>query len=237
MRNWRVLTAIAAVVLAALAGVLVWKYVDDQKQEAQKPYQQVDVLVANEAHSRGHRVRRARSTRSRSRASERVRKDLPPSYVPGTATDRSLKSSTRSWSPRTTSPQVCRSCRRTSCKPGKCRRRCRRSARDRQREAEGTGQAGDLQAITLTFDDTHAVGGFLTPGDKVNAIVHLRDQGRHRAEQARREDDRLFCCPASRCLAVGAKTSTRRADSEPRRRSSTPATARAAVRAATSRSR
>ena len=46
MRNWRVLTAVAAVVLAALAGILVWKYTQKAKDDAKKPYKLVTVLVA-----------------------------------------------------------------------------------------------------------------------------------------------------------------------------------------------
>src|SRR5215210_2372537 len=46
VRNWRVLTAIAAVVLAALAGVLVWKYTDDAENNAKNKFAFVSVLIA-----------------------------------------------------------------------------------------------------------------------------------------------------------------------------------------------
>ena len=52
MRNWRVLTAIAAAVLALLAGVLVWKYADNAKNDAKKGYEFATVLVAAKRNDR-----------------------------------------------------------------------------------------------------------------------------------------------------------------------------------------
>ena len=53
MRNWRIISTIAAVVLAAIAGVLVWKYVTDADTRAEKDKHLVTALVAKERIARG----------------------------------------------------------------------------------------------------------------------------------------------------------------------------------------
>lgn len=53
MRNWRVLTAIAAVVLATLTGFLGWQYLDDADSRAEADLEQVEILVAQSTIQRG----------------------------------------------------------------------------------------------------------------------------------------------------------------------------------------
>lgn len=53
MRNWRVVTAVAAVVLAALAGVLVWQYTNGADERAEQDQELVEVYVAAAAVQRG----------------------------------------------------------------------------------------------------------------------------------------------------------------------------------------
>ena len=53
MRNWRIISTIAAVVLAAIAGVLVWKYVTDADTRAEKDKHLVTALVAKDRIARG----------------------------------------------------------------------------------------------------------------------------------------------------------------------------------------
>jgi pilus assembly protein CpaB len=53
VRNWRVLTAIAAVVLATLTGFLGWQYLDDADSRAEADLDQVDILVAQSTIQRG----------------------------------------------------------------------------------------------------------------------------------------------------------------------------------------
>jgi pilus assembly protein CpaB len=207
VRNWRVLTAIAAVVLATLAGVLVWKYVDDQKQEAQKPYQQVEVLVVSKRIPAGTAFGSALDEKQITRE-KRVRKDLPPSYVPGTSTDRSLK---QQYSQLVAAHDITEGLPIVSqdfvqaglVQAGGVEGQL---ATDNAK-LKAQGKQANLQAITLTFDDTHAVGGFLTPGDKVNAIVHLEIKD-ITAPNKPGVKTTAYMLPGLPVLAVGAKTST-----------------------------
>jgi pilus assembly protein CpaB len=223
VRNGRVVTAVAAVVLAVLAGVLVWKYVDDQKQEAQKPYQQVDVLVATKRIPAGTAFGSALDERQITRE-RRVRKDLPPSYVPGTSTDRSLK---QQYAQLVASHDITEGLPIVSqdfvqaglVQVGGVEGQL---ATDNAK-LKARGKQGDLQAITLTFDDTHAVGGFLTPGDRVNAIVHLEIKDVMASNKAGVKTT-AYLLSGLPVLAVGAKTSTVALASDTAG-SSTPATA------------
>jgi len=207
VRNWRVVTAVAAVVLAVLAGVLVWKYVDDQKQEAQKPYQQVDVLVVSKRIPAGTAFGSALDEQQITRE-KRVRKDLPPSYVPGTTTDRSLK---QQYSQLVAAHDLTEGLPIVSqdfvqaglVQAGGVEGQL---ATDNAK-LKAQGKQANLQAITLTFDDTHAVGGFLTPGDKVNAIVHLEVKDVTVPNKPGVKTT-AYLLPGLTVLAVGAKTST-----------------------------
>ena len=53
MRNWRIISTIAAVVFAAIAGVLVWKYLTSADTRAEKNKDLVTVLVAKSQIARG----------------------------------------------------------------------------------------------------------------------------------------------------------------------------------------
>jgi Flp pilus assembly protein CpaB len=232
VRNWRVLTAVAAVVLAVLAGVLVWKYVDDQKEEAQKPYQQVEVLVASKRIPAGTAFGSALDEEQVTRE-KRVRKDLPPSYVPGTSTNRSLKQQysqlvaahdITEGLPIVSQDFVTAGEVQTGGVEGQL-------ATDNAK-LKAQGKQGNLQALTLTFDDTHAVGGFLSPGDRVNAIVHAsyhfldpqNDLGIAEGGSDKSVKSTSFLLPGLQVLAVGSKTSTV-APTATNTGSSTPATA------------
>ena len=48
MRNWRIISTLAAVVFAAIAGVLVWKYLNNADSRAQHKTQLVSILVAKQ---------------------------------------------------------------------------------------------------------------------------------------------------------------------------------------------
>ncbi len=206
MRNWRVLTAVAAVVLAALAGVLVFKYVDDQKKEAQRPYQQVDVLVASKRIPAGTAFGSAIDEKQITRE-QRVRKDLPPSYVPGESSDRSLK---QQYSQLVAAHDITEGLPIVSqdfVQAGQVQTGgVEGQLTTDNAKLKAQGKQADLQALTLTFDDTHAVGGFLTPGDKVNALVHLeiKDPTTNKAGVK----TTAYLLPGLTVLAVGAKTST-----------------------------
>ncbi|GIU87649.1 MAG: hypothetical protein KatS3mg009_2164 [Acidimicrobiia bacterium] len=81
VRNWRVVTAVAAVVLAAVAGVLVWQYTDEADERAEADQELVEVYVAAEPVPRG----RLGCRRHRTRAARR-RGDAPGGLRTGCAT-------------------------------------------------------------------------------------------------------------------------------------------------------
>src|SRR3954467_1559117 len=89
VRNWRVLTAIAAVVLAALAGVLVWKYTDNAKKDAEAPFQMQQVLMAAKRGPANPSFQAALDSKLIVRES-RVARDLPETRV-AADTDTNLK--------------------------------------------------------------------------------------------------------------------------------------------------
>jgi pilus assembly protein CpaB len=159
VRNWRIISTVAAVVLAALAGVLVWKYVTNADTRAEKNKDLVTALVAKEKIPRGTVFNQALSDKL-FREVKIPADSLPPNRIlPGT--DQALlaiyKDKVASTDIFTGTPVV----------------------------AEQFVQASQLvntvagaipkgkEAITVSLDQTHAVGGFLTPGDKVNIILNL----------------------------------------------------------------
>ena len=156
MRNWRIISTVAAVVFAAIAGVLVWKYVTNADTRAR----------AEEGPGHGPRRQDADRPRARcstgpratscSRPKQIPRDSLPPDQIaPDTdaklltlykgkvAVDRHLHGNAARLRP-------VRRRRRSSSAPSPAR----------SRRAQ--------QAITVSLDQTHSVGGFVTPGDKVN---------------------------------------------------------------------
>jgi len=65
------------------------------------------------------------------------------------------------------------------------------------------------QAITVSLDQTHAVGGFLTPGDKVNIILNLTETDVTKRGTAGAGDGlrtTAFLLPGIKVIAVGATT-------------------------------
>src|SRR5438105_13517964 len=162
VRNWRVLTAIAAVVLAALAGVLVWKYTDDAKNDARKPFTFVSVLVAKTRVSANTTFARALDTGLIEKA-DRVKDSVPPSavIVPNSGDTTGLK---RHFQNLVAGHDLVAG----------------QTLVDEdfvQTGSVSSGVAGTLstdeskvgknnaQAVTVQLDDPHSVGGFLEPGD------------------------------------------------------------------------
>lgn len=166
MRNWRVLTAVAAVVLAALAGVLVWKYTQNAKTDAQKPYTLVNVLVASRPISANTSYASALEQGEIAKA-QYLKKNVPPDAIAATAEN--LSAAKSSFKNRYSSHDIPSDVPLTS----------------DDFVAQGavvSGLAGQLQsdntaahskayeAVTLSIDDQHAVAGMLRPGDSVNAV-------------------------------------------------------------------
>jgi Flp pilus assembly protein CpaB len=196
------LTAIAAVVLAALAGVLVWKYTQDAKDDAKKPYTSVEVLVADKAIPINTSFTSALDNNQLVRA-QRVQRDLPTGYVSGEATDDALKSQFK---------QLIAS---HNLVQGQTIVDSDFLAQGQVQSSLGgtlnTDQAKDkskeLVAITVSFDDAHGVGGFLQPGDSVNAVFSGDTQGPGDPLSAAVKTTSYFM-PGLKIIAVGSSTQT-----------------------------
>jgi Flp pilus assembly protein CpaB len=213
VRNWRVLTAIVAVVLAALAGVLVWKYTDDQKQQAKEPFEFVTVLKAKSRVPANTSFDRALDAELIVADEEYVRRDAPPSYVDGAQDPANLK---KQFSEKVMShdiPEGSVIVAEDLVSVGETR----------------SGLAGQLtvdekdvgknnaQALTILLDDTRAVGGFLSPGDRVNVIatVNVTGETNKGSKLTQREGQKpgpvkttAHLLPGIKVLAVGSTTTS-----------------------------
>ena len=196
VRNWRIISTVAAVVLAAIAGVLVWKYVTEADTRAEKDKNLVTALVAKDRIARGTVFNQALTDKLFDEV--QIPEDsLPPNRIlPGT--DQALlaiyKDKVAATDIFAGTPVV----------------------------ADQFVQASQLvntvagaipngkQAITVSLDQTHAVGGFLTPGDKVNLILNLTVTDVTKRGGANAAGDGLrstaFLLPGIKVIAVGATT-------------------------------
>lgn len=199
MRNWRIISTIAAVVLAAIAGVLVWKYVTDADTRAEKDKGLVTALVAKERIARGTVFNQVLTDELFEE--KKIPEDsLPPNRIlPGT--DQALlalyKDKVAATDIFAGTPVV-----------------ADQFVQSSQLVNTFAGAiAKGKQAITLSLDQTHAVGGFLTPGDKVNVLLNfspkvVKDPPLTGA--AKRTDEELrttaFLLPGLKVIAVGSTT-------------------------------
>jgi pilus assembly protein CpaB len=191
VRNWRIISTIAAVVLAAIAGVLVWKYVTEADTRAEKDQKLVTVLVAKERIARGSSFDTV--VADKLFEEKKVPNDaLPPNYIlPGT--DQALlaiyKGKVAATDIYTGTPLVGDQFVQSS---------------QLVNTVAGAIPKGK-EAITVSLDQTHAVGGFLTPGDKVNMILNLtiKDIKKTSGEGVRTT---AFLLPGVKVIAVGSTT-------------------------------
>ncbi|HEX5096729.1 MAG TPA: Flp pilus assembly protein CpaB [Acidimicrobiia bacterium] len=152
MRNWRVLTAIAAVVLAAIAGVLVWQYVNDADDRAESDLDQIEVLVATKTIQRGTSGETAIDN-GLIETQKRVEKDVPDNALRPDQ-EKDIKELFAAGT----------------------------IAKGRELFVEDFIAGGQVQntsleiadgkqAISISLDDSHGVAGFVVPGDTINLIV------------------------------------------------------------------
>jgi len=162
VRNWRILTAVLAVVLAVAAGALVWKYTDDAKTEAKKPFQLETVLVASQRVPIGTSLTAALDGGLIGRA-ERVRNDLPQGAIVGTTTDAELKTL---FANKVASHDIVTDATITSgdfVAPNVLP-----NGLAGQLETDGKNDGRHVEAVSVRLDEDSSVGGFLKPGDSVN---------------------------------------------------------------------
>jgi pilus assembly protein CpaB len=198
VRNWRIISTVAAVVLAALAGVLVWKYVTNADTRAEKNKDLVTALVAKDKIARGTVFDQAVSDKL-FREVKIPADSLPPDRIlPGT--DQALlaiyKGKVAATDIFAGTPVV--------------------SDQFVQASQLVNTVAGAIpkgkEAITVSLDQTHAVGGFLTPGDKVNILLNFSPKliTDPATGKARRVNESLrttaFLLPGVKVLAVGSTT-------------------------------
>jgi pilus assembly protein CpaB len=190
VRNWRIISTVAAVVFAAIAGVLVWKYLTNADSRAEKDKHLVPVLVAKSQIPRGKLFDQALSDQQFE--TKQIPEDsLPPNYIKP-ASDEALlavykgkvaAATIYQGTPLVSDEWV--------------------AAGQVISTVSGAIPKGS-QAITLSLDQNHAVGGFVTPGDLVNVLLNFSptdDKGADTGHKAT-----AFLLPGLKVLAVGSST-------------------------------
>ncbi|HTK17535.1 MAG TPA: Flp pilus assembly protein CpaB [Acidimicrobiia bacterium] len=198
MRNWRIISTVAAVVLAAIAGVVVWKYVTNADTRAEKNKNLVTALVAKHEIPRGTVFDQV--VRDNLFREVKIPADaLPPNRIlPGSDQallaiykDKVAVTDIFAGTPVVADQFV--------------------QASQLVNTVAGAIPKGK-EAITVSLDQTHAVGGFLTPGDTVNVLLSFTPKlvTDPATGKARRVTEPLrttaFLLPGMKVLAVGSTT-------------------------------
>jgi pilus assembly protein CpaB len=195
VRNWRIISTIAAVVLAAIAGVLVWRYVTDADTRAEHNKGFVPALVAKSRIARGTAFDQALSD-NLFETVKIPRDALPPDRILP-AGDKALldlyRGKVASTDIFTGTPVV----------SGEFV-----TASQLVNTVAGAIPKGK-QAITVSLDQTHAVGGFVTPGDKVSLILNFTAKALVKPATASADAQArttAFLLPGIKVIAVGSTT-------------------------------
>jgi Flp pilus assembly protein CpaB len=200
VRNWRVLTAIAAVVLAALAGVLVWKYTDDAKEEAKEPYTFTKVLVAKTRVPVNTSFERALEAGMIARE-DRVQESVPGSRIGGGSDDRALL---ENYGALVASHDITEG--QTVVREDFVKSGSVSSSLGGQLESDqGKNKNSQLMALSVQLDEPRAVAGFLVPGDTVNVVMH-GEFGDLTNPDGQKVKTTAFLLPGIKVLAVGGTT-------------------------------
>lgn len=203
MRNWRVVTAVAAVVLAALAGVLVWQYTDEADERAEEDQELVEVYVAGATVQRG--VSGADALRRELLVVEEMRKAdfdrLGNPVVPGE------EARIRDLIAAATIPEGVPVVAELFVQRG---------------QLQGTALEIEdgMQAISLSVDQTRGVAGFVAPGDTVNVILTLEAEEVRAApggavKAGAKAKTTAFLVPGAKVLAVDRVTTAGAATGAP----------------------
>lgn len=197
MRKWRVVTAVAAVVLAAVTGVLLWQYLDGADERAAEDLELFDVLVASKDVPAG--TSGAEVIDEYSEVKKFTRASRPPtSLSPNkgrTIEDLYAAAAIPAGQPLTEDLFVAQEAVVSSA----------------LQIAEGK------QAITVNVDQTRGVAGFVAPNDSVNVLVTLdvKNVLSTNAQAAgQTAKTTAFLIPGVRVLAVGQTTAVGEQDDE-----------------------
>jgi pilus assembly protein CpaB len=183
VRNWRVLTAVAAVVLAAAASVLAYTYLTQADARAQDKTELVPALVAKNVIPKG--------TPGKTAVDEGlfVTKKVPREAVPD-----SVLTSDDGLTGLVASAQISKGqfvVRDSFVAPS-------------QVDGFSTTVKDGKQAISLSVDTTHGVAGFIQPNDSINMILTLDIDDK--SGKAGPQKTTAFLIPGLRVLAVGTTT-------------------------------
>jgi pilus assembly protein CpaB len=190
VRNWRIISTVAAVVFAAIAGVLVWKYLTNADDRAEKDKHLVPVLVAKSQIARGTLFDQA-LTDDMFDTKQIPNDSLPPNYIKPASNDALLaiyKGKVAAATIYTGTPLVSDQW---------------VGASQIISTVSGAIPKGS-QALTMSLDQNHSVGGFVTPGDSINVILNfgvIDAEGNATAHKAT-----AFLLPGLKVLAVGSST-------------------------------
>jgi pilus assembly protein CpaB len=188
VRNWRIISTIAAVVFAAVAGVLVWKYLTEADSRAEARKNLVPILVAKNKIARGTVFDTVVSEKLYQQT-EIPKDSLAPGQIEPASAAQLLslyKGTVAATDIYAGTPLV--------------------SSEFVQSSQLVSTVAGAIpkgkQAITINLDQTHAVGGFVTPGDEVNVLVHV--PVKH--PDGNQSEVTAFLIPGVKVIAVGSST-------------------------------
>lgn len=197
MRNWRVLTAVLAVVLAVIAGVLAWQYLSDADERASEDFELVPTIRAAADIPEG-------TTGAEAQNQELLETfDVPANAVPQKAIT----------SPEEVSGLIAAA----TISEGQF---ITTDSFVTPLELRGFAQTIDegMQAISVSVDQTRGVGGFIVPNDLVNILVTtdisplVTPQDPATGEPIEGADEALtttaYLLNGIKVLAVGATTAT-----------------------------
>lgn len=189
MRNWRVVTAITAVILAALAAVLAYQYLAEADERARGDVELVPVLRAAGDIPRGTAAGAAEAADMFEIA------EIPRKSRPDTAL-----TSTESLDGLIAASKIPRGQFITA------------ESFVTQGALEGFSStlAEGKQAIAVSVDETRGVAGFVTPNDLVNIIVttQVEDIVAPEGKELPTMDMTAYLIPGVKVLAVGSTTAT-----------------------------
>jgi pilus assembly protein CpaB len=212
-----------AAVLAAVTGVLVWKYTDDAKNKAESKFDRVEAFVASKNIPGGTTLAAAIDGQLMTRAKV-VREDLPPTRLDPNQTDEVLRTTFGTLVASHTIVAGLPVVRSDFVTAGSITSGVAGTLETDNNANAKKNAAKDLQAVTLTLDDEHAVGGFLNPGDRVNVIATL-DIHDLTSPNDKPVKTTAFLLPGLKVLAVGSTTSAPTEAQTPAQGSTTPTTA------------
>lgn len=186
MRNWRIITAAAAVVLAMLAAVLVYQYLNQADERAADKVEQVEAFVVAKPIPKGTSGATAVSE-GLIETREVTKKDVPPSAITGDDQIAELVAAADLAEGQIIVAEMFQSVSAVSGFAGEI----------------GEGQ----QAITIQVDAQRGVGGFIVPTDTVNIMVTAEVSLPESPEKGSAQVT-AFLLPGVKVLAVGNTTVT-----------------------------